>query len=237
MSELKVTKGTPISASKYNRLVDRLPSEAIGQGVGGLGFSQTTVMVKNETGANRDLGEIAILTDFDGPTDNIYETAENLVIKAEEPTWHTEIATIGVFLQPTPVDERGLVAINGMAVVKLKAAPQAEEQYVFIDEATPTQCKSSFSGFGKILSTITINSDQYAIVCIGDSQNLWRYVLLQDSAAPGPTQANLVDRRGANYGVISLLDPLALMSDQKTGDQGWCINCGNEFEAIQAPCG
>ena len=236
MSELKVTKGAPISASKYNRLVDRLPSEAIGQGVGGLGFSQTTVMVKNETGANRDLGEIAILTDFDGPTDTIYNVAENLVIKAESPSWHTSISTVAVFIQPTPNNERGLAVIAGMTVVKLRSAPQTDEQYVFVDETTTSQCKPSYSGFGKILSSMTVGSDQYAIVCIGDSQNLWRYVLLQDSAAPGPTQANLVDRRGTNYGVISLLDPLALMSDQKTGDQGWCINCGNEFEAIQAPC-
>lgn len=237
MSNLKATKGAPISARKWNQLVDRLPTEAAGQGVGGNRLWQTSVLTVNDSGSNRDIGDLVVLSGFDGPTDSVFDALESAVFTAESPSWHTSISALGVYTEPTPSNERGMVAIAGMALVKLKTAPDSSHTHVFIDHATPNQCVSGYSGFAKILSGVTIQTTEYAIVSMGECQNLWRYELKTNSAAPGPTNATLHDRRGDDFGTISLLDPLSLMSDQKTGDQGWCINCGNEFEAIQAPCG
>lgn len=235
--DLKAKAGDPITANFMNRIIDRLPNNADGFGVGGFRLSQTAVLTVNDSGANRDVGDLVVLTGFDGATTSIFDAMDSVVFTAESPTWHTAIASVGVYLEPTPVDERGMVAVSGMAMVKLDAAPQANHTHVFVDDTSTNQCKPSYSGFGKILSSMTVDGSEFAVVSIGDCQNLWRYELLADSAAPGPTNATLHDRRGNSHGTISLLDPLGLMSDQKTGDKGWCINCGNEFEAIQAPCG
>lgn len=237
MANLKATKGAAISARKWNQLVDRLPEEAIGFGVGGFRLNQTAVQVVNDSGADRDVGEVIVLSDFDGPTSDIYDAINTPMFTAEQSSWHTSIASMGVFLEPVPGGERGMVAISGLAMVKLSAAPDADHTHVFIDDQTTTVCRPSYSGVGKILATLSVSGSEYAMVSIGDCQNLWRYELLQDSVAPAPTNATLQDRRGNACGTISLRDPLALMSDQKIGDQGWCYNCGNEFEAIQAPCG
>ena len=236
MANLKANKGAPISARKWNQLVDRLPQDSMGEGVGGFRLNQTAVNVVNNSGGNRDVGEVVVLSSFDGPTSSIYDAIESPMFSADAASWHTQISSVGICLEPIPSNERGMVAVSGLALVKLSAAPQSNQTHVFIDDQTTTQCKPSYSGFAKILSALSVDSSNYAMVSIGDCQNLWRYELTSKSAAPGPTNAKLHDRRGGSHGTISLLDPLSLMSDQQTGDQGWCINCGNEFEAIQAPC-
>ncbi|OUV20036.1 MAG: hypothetical protein CBC48_21265, partial [bacterium TMED88] len=108
--------------------------------------------------------------------------------------------------------------------------------HVFVDPSTTTEAKTSYSGFARVLSGVTVGSDEFALACVGDRCDLWRYTLTQDSQAASATTATLKDRRGNTYGTINLLDPLSLMDDQSSGDSGWCIACGNEFEAIQGPC-
>lgn len=237
MSNLKATKGAQISATNWNRLVDRLPSDAIGQGVGGVGVSRTLFRVTNSSGANRDVGEIVSLSSYGGSTESVFDVLDSLELTANVPTWHTSISSIGICAEPIPDGEQGLVVVNGLCVIKLTSAATSGHTHVFVDPTTTTEGKSSYSGFAKILDSTTLDdSTELALAMMGHEQNLWRYECTGSSSAPSSTSVNLQDRRGNSFGTVNLLDPLSIMSDQTSGDTGWCLNCGNEFEAIQAPC-
>ena len=235
--DLKAKAGDPITATFMNRIIDRLPAEASGFGVGGLGMSRTMVRVSNSSGANRDVGEILALSAFGGSTASAFDANDSLELVGSAPVWHTSIDNIGVCAEPIPTGEQGMVVVSGLCLVKLTAAIASLETHVFIDPTTTTEAKPSYSGFAKILTTLTLDdATEMAFVMLGQEQNLWRYECTGASSAPSATSVTLKDRRGNTYGTVNMLDPLSIMSDQTSGDTGWCIQCGNEFEAIQAPC-
>ncbi|MDA7492696.1 hypothetical protein N8510_01225 [bacterium] len=233
--QLKVRPKQKITADYMNAIVDRLPKDQAGYAVGGLAMSRSTVQVLNSTGANRDLGDLVSLGSF-GSRSTVFDAVDSIELTASSPTWHTSIATVGVLAEPIPDGERGACVVQGFCIVKLSAALTTGHTHVFVDPSATTEAKSSYSGFARVLSDATAGGDDFALVCIGDRCDLWRYTLTQDSQASNATTATLKDRRGNTFGDINLLDPLSLMSDQESGDDGWCINCGNDFEAIQGPC-
>jgi hypothetical protein len=234
--QLKVKANQKLTADYMNAIVDRLPKDQAGYAVGGLAMSRSTVQVLNSTGADRDIGELVSLGSFGGSSSTVFDAVDSIELTASSPTWHTSIATVGVLAEPIPDGERGACVVQGFCLVKLSAALTTGHTHVFVDPSTTTEAKTSYSGFGRVLSGVTVGSDEFALACVGDRCDLWRYTLTQDSQAASATTATLKDRRGNTYGTINLLDPLSLMSDQSSGDSGWCIACGNEFEAIQGPC-
>jgi len=234
--QLKVKPNQKLTADYMNAIVDRLPKEQAGHAVGGLAMSRSTVQVLNSTGADREIGELVSLGSFGGNTDSVFDAVDSIELTASAITWHTSIATVGVLAEPIPSSERGACVVQGFCLVKLSAALTTGHTHVFVDPSTTTEAKSSYSGFARVLSGVTIGSDEFALACVGDRCDLWRYTLTQDSQAPSASTATLKDRRGNTFGTINLLDPLSLMDDQSSGDDGWCIACGNEFEAIQGPC-
>ncbi len=219
-----------------NAIVDRLPKDQAGYAVGGLAMSRSTVQVLNSTGANRNLGDLVSLSSFGGSGSTVFDAVDSIELTASLPTWHTSIATVAVLAEPIPDGERGECVVQGFCIVRLSAALTTGHTHVFVDPSTTTEGKTSYSGFARVLSQVTAGGDEFVLACIGDRCDLWRYTLTQDSQASNATTATLKDRRGNTFGDIDLLDPLSLMSDQESGDDGWCINCGNEFEAIQGPC-
>lgn len=237
MAYLKANPGSAISARNWNQIVDRLPADSLGQGVGGLPVSQTAVLSLNSSGANREIGDLLVTSSFDGPTATIYDAIDNAAFSVQSPAWHTSIDSIAVCGESTPTSERGLAIIAGVCLVKLDAAPASGHTHVFVDPTTPNRCKPSYSGFAKILAAITVGADNYAFVSLGDHQNWWRYELTQASQAPSTTTAKLLDLTDTQYAAsINLKDPDSLMSDQTTGDKGYCVNIGNDFYAMQATC-
>ena len=234
--QLKVKANQKLTADYMNAIVDRLPKDQAGYAVGGLAMSRSTVQVLNSTGANRDIGELVSLGSFGGSTSSVFDAVDSIELTASAIAWHTSLATVGVLAEPIPASERGACIVQGVCLVKLSAALTAGHTHLFVDPSTTTEAKTSYSGFARVLSGVTIGSDEFALACVGDRCDLWRYTLTQDSQAASATTATLKDRRGNTYGSIDLLDPLSLMSDQSSGDSGWCIACGNEFEAIQGPC-
>lgn len=234
--DLKAKAGDPITATFMNRIIDRLPANADGFGVPGAGLSQTAVQVVNNSGANRELGDLLVLSNFGGSTASEFDALDSLELGGGAPIWHSSIDSIGVCAEPIPSGERGRVIVSGLCLVKISAAITVGHTHVFVDPTTTTSAKTSYSGFAKILSAVSIPSNEMALVILGQEQNLWRYECTTASLAPSSTSVTLKDRRGNTYGTVDLLDPLSLMSDQVSGSTGWCINCGNEFEAIQAPC-
>lgn len=235
--DLKAKAGDPITATFMNRIIDRLPTEVSGFGVGGLSMSRTVVQVVNNSGSNRDIGELLSLSTFGGSVASSFDAIDSLELSASAPVWHSSIQTIGVCAEPIPSGERGLAVVGGLCFIKLSAAITSGHTHVFVDPSTTTSGKTSYSGFAKILASCSITAgDDLAIAMLGHEQNLWRYECTGSSSAPSATSVTLKDRRGNTYGTVDLLDPLSIMSDQVSGSTGWCINCGNEFEAIQAPC-
>lgn len=234
--QLKVKPNQKLTADYMNAIVDRLPKDQAGYAVGGLAMSRSTVQVVNDTGANRNLGDLVSLSSFGGSGSSVFDAVDSIELTASLPTWHSSIATVAALAEPIPNGERGECVVQGFCLVKLSAAFTTGHTHVFVDPSTTTEAKSSYSGFARVLSSVTIGSDEFALACVGDRCDLWRYTLTQDSQAPSASTATLKDRRGNAFGTINLLDPLSLMDDQSSGDSGWCIACGNEFEAIQGPC-
>ena len=63
--DLKVAAGNPIRAVKWNQLVDRLPTSGFGSAAGSGDMSRVMVQVLNETGADRETGEVVEIKAFD----------------------------------------------------------------------------------------------------------------------------------------------------------------------------
>jgi hypothetical protein len=239
--DLKVNPGDPITASYMNRIVDRLPQQTVGFPAIWSGLNNSVVEVLNNTGAQREIGNLIFLSSYDGSTTNVYDAIDSIGFVGIDPIWHTKISKIGICVEPIPNGERGKVIVDGLALLVLESEASSEHTHAFFDPIQPWNGKSSYSGFAKIIETFNIQeteTDQthWAWVLLGHEQNLWRYRCGQASAAPAETPVMLRDRRGNDYHTINLLDPLSIMSDQVSGNEGWCIQCGNEFEAIQAPC-
>jgi len=235
--ELKVQRGDPITAAFMNRVIDRLPKDEAGFGVGGQKLHRTMVQVVNNSGANREVGELLAVSNFGGSTASVFDAMDSLELDGELPVWHSAIDSIGVCAEPIPDGERGMVVVSGVCVVLLDGAITAGQTHVFVDPSTPTQSRASYSGFAKILSAFALDdATDMAFVVLGQEQPLWRYECTTGSSAPSATSVTLKDRRGGTYGTVDMLDPLSLMADQSSGSTGWCLQCGNEFEAIQAPC-
>jgi hypothetical protein len=234
-TDLKFKAGDPVSAKKLNTIIDRLPSNNIGSPVGGIRNSQTVVRVRND-GPSVVIGELVYLDEWLGPQHDQDEAKNGMIFKAIRPVWSSKVGLIGVAYQPIANGDIGLVVVGGLCVVKLSAAPTSDQKYCFVDPLEPWKAKPSYSGFGKIIGQWSPTGIEYGLVIVGDHQNLWRYECTTNSSAPSATTVTLQDRRGNGYGSVDLLDPLSIMSDQTSGDTGWCLQCGNEFEAIQAPC-
>ena len=231
MSDLKRTSGDPLTASTWNSLVDRLPRTESGLPASLGSINRSLVRVKNTTGSNRDLGELLHLSSYTGPAGH-HDMRGNIAFDAAVIVWHTAIARAVVCAEPIPNGQTGWAVLSGVCIIKAPAA--ADEPFVMIDPATPTQCKTALSGMARCLGVAATN---YVIANWGDAANLWRYELKEASNAPFATSAKLMRLDGTQFApTISLLDPLSLMEDQLTADTGFCFHVGNNFYAIQAPC-
>ena len=235
MSDLKAKVGQPVTADKWNRIVDRLPSTTAGNPAGGFAMSRVECLIKNSSGADRDIGELLSISGFDGPDgSNIYEVAKHAVYTAINPGWHGSINRIVVLAEPIPDGEYGRAVISGQCIVKITAG-SGTDPYVMIDASSVNECRGSTGGMGRLLCVF--DQPGYCMVNWRDGSNLWRYELTQDSQAPLGTTAKLLRLDGFLYAdEIGLLDPQSLMDDQVDGDGGLCVHTGNTFTAIQGPC-
>lgn len=242
MSDLKVQVGDRPSASKHNRIVDRLPGSTQGASVSASGMSRVEVPIINDSGADLDIGHALIIDTYDGvDATDPYEIGLSLRLECDSPTWHTAIARTVVLAGPIPDSEPGQAIVSGMCLVALSDS-DAAHRFVMIDPTDTKMFKTANSGIGRLLAIIPEDTPsdpaiEYGLVILGDTQNLWRYKLTQASQAPSVTTAKLYDRDGTEFAAsINLSDPESLMDDQTTDDTGWCIQCGEDFEAIQGPC-
>lgn len=235
MSNLKLRPGDQILASKWNGIVDRLPSTRQGNPAGSRLLNRVEVRVKNDTANNRDIGEVMAISSFDGPTGSvIFEILDNAVYKCVSPVWHTSIARLVILAEPIPAGEIGIAVLSGHCIVSLTSGADTD-QFVMIDPSSLNKCKGTTSGIGRLLAKLS--GGNYGLINFRDECTLWRYELTQASQAPAVTTAKLVDQAGNTFHTtMNLSDPLSLMDDQVTGDKGWCFQCGNLFQAIQGPC-
>lgn len=232
-SDLKVAKGDLIQARTINRIVDLLPVDEAGFGVGGLGIPRVTVTVKNGSGANRDIGQAMVISGWEGPDgSDPYSVPGSMAFEVDDPTWHTDIARLVVLAEAIPDGERGTAVISGVC---LAATTGTDNQFVMIDPASTNAFKTADAGVARVLHKIS--GEDYTLICLGHNQPLWRYELNENSLAPSDTTVDLVGLDGTVFSTaVELSDPLSLMDDQVTGDEGFCIHVGNKFYAIQGPC-
>ncbi|QDT07790.1 hypothetical protein K227x_62180 [Rubripirellula lacrimiformis] len=235
MSDLKAKPDEPVAAGKWNRVIDRLESSEAGFGAGGFGMSRVECQIKNSSGSNRDIGEVLAIDSWDGPDgSNVFEIPTSVVYDCVDPVWHTSISRLVILAEPIPDDGYGLAVISGHCLVSLSAG-SGSDSFVMLDPSSLNEMKGSTSGVGRLLAKLS--GGDYGLINFRDECARWRYELTEDSQAPAVTTAKLVDRSGTVFhSAINLSDPLSLMDDQVSGDEGFCDLCGNDFEAVQAPC-
>lgn len=168
-------------------------------------------------------------------TELLRQASKNLILKVKDPVWHTAIDNLVIPKSPIRNDVLSTVYSSRYAVLPVSGTASGRG-YAMIDPTTTTTLKASTSGIYKIVTTLS-DANSTSIVDLWQSQPLWKYELTQDSQAPSDTTAKLLMLDNTQFAAsINLSDPDSLMSDQVSGDKGWCIHCGNKFYAIQAVC-
>lgn len=235
MSDLKARSGQPITARKWNMVVDRLDSRTAGSAAGGFGMSRVECFIKNTSGNNRDIGEVLAIDSWDGPDGaNVFEVPTNVAYTAVDPVWHTSISRLVILAEPVPADGYGRAVLSGHCVVSLSAG-SGSVQYVMLDPTAINQLKGATGGVGRLLAKLS--GGDYGMINFRDDSDLWRYEMTQASQAPATTTAKLLGIDGTEFAAsINLTDPENLMDDQVIADTGYCHHVGNKFIAIQAPC-
>lgn len=234
MSDLKVSKGQPVTADKWNRVVDRLPSTIQGFGVGGSGVVRAEVRIKNDSGSDRDLGELLVIDDYDGPDgDSVYQIPKAIEFSCIDPVWHTKISNLVVLAEPIPDGGRGQAVLSGLCVVKLSDDTE-DQDFVMIDPENLNECLPSSGGIGRLLQMV---GETHAIVNFRDASNLFRYELTEASQAPDDTDAKLLRLDGTELSnAITLSDPEEMTEGKGSGYKGFCLLIGNKFHDIAGPC-
>lgn len=231
MNELKVMQGDPLSASKWNRLVDRTKNDSAGAPAALAFMSRVECMIRNDSGADRDIGECLVIDDYDGPTaTDLYSIPGNVELSCIAPVWHTNVSRLVILAEPIPDGEAGVAVLSGHCLAKASG----DDDFVMLDPTDTNVFKSATSGIARTIARV--DSD-YALINFRDSCDWWQYELTQASQAPSATTAKLIGRDGVEFASsINLSDPLSLMDDQASGDKGFCRFCGNDFEAVTGPC-
>jgi len=182
----------------------------------------------------------------------------NPQVLTSDPAWHTAIDNLVPVTENVPsssaVDKadggawHGMAATTAMLRVRLGASPPTD-RYLMLDPYgaySPAGgnhvMRTSDAGVWKIIAIDLESSSsdglRSALVDMRIGQPLWRYELTEDSQAPATTKAKLIRLDGDEFAPeIDLSDPLSLMDDQLEEDVGYCMNVGNAFHAINAPCG
>lgn len=237
MSDLKVKKGDNLSAEMWNSVVDRLPGSESGFGVGGSGFSRVECVALNDSGSDREIGELLVVDSYSGPSGAVYDIESGPLLTCNNPTWHTDISRVVVLSEPIADGDYGRVVLSGFCIIRLSAGA-ATDNFLMIDPANVNQMKGTTSGIARLIGFQDIGGDKYALANFRDESNVWHYELTQASQAPSDTTAKLVDLAGTEYAAsINLSDPKSYMDDQSSGDTGTCILSGDKFYALQANCG
>lgn len=230
MSDLKARVGEPITAGKWNRVVDRLESTTAGFSAGGFVMSRVECRIKNDSGANREFGEVLVIDDFDGPiTNDIFLVSQNIVYSCVTPVWHTAVDRLVVLAEPIPDGEYGKAVLSGQCIARTTSVIDSDT-YLMVHPEYPNRLKGGSSGQAKLLHKLTLTD--YAIVNLGEKQPLWRYSLRETSASPGTTKIALQDLDGIGWGIGELHDRLVLTYDQPAFYSGLCMLAGNQFHAI-----
>lgn len=178
-------------------------------------------------------------------------------VVAGDPVWHTGIDNL-IPVTETLAAASALGKADGgtwqgldkhVAILKVRVGLSDNDRFLMLDPSGGFSTSdgnkvmvTSDAGIWKIIALdLQSTSDGGLFIALVDmriSQPLWRYELLEDSFAPETTRAKLLRLDGDVFAdEILLSDPLSLMDDQLLGDVGYCINTGNEFYAINAPCG
>lgn len=159
---------------------------------------------------------------------------------ARQPVWHGEIDSVFPINKPVLKDGGFTIQDHRWSTVRLSEDVSPGElidlNFVMIDPEKPWLCKAASSGIWKILAK---TADKEVLVDTAVSNHRWRYTLKENWKSTG-TRASLRGIDGELFTTttteITLLDPEQLMSDQMTGDTGFCDLFGNKFYAIQATC-
>jgi len=117
------------------------------------------ILVRNDTGADRDRYAIVALGDpVFTRSENIFTFQEATLLKAIAPAWPAHFHSWGVLLEPLRANRIGRCLVSGIGVALVNfasAAAIAAHQYALVNDANYSYLESGFTGHARILARDT----------------------------------------------------------------------------------
>ena len=224
---LKVSTGDNLSATKWNRVIDRLPENQSGTGTSVGTLRQEIVFGKaiNDVA----LGEVRGLGDFYGDPAAPFNIGDGDIVDLAEPIFPTTCHMLLVPRQPINSDEIGPAVYDGGVLVRFREeTTQPQGNYCFPDPVDPTYMKRSTSGY----KISTVVSTDYSVASLGDVQQIWKFELLDNYNGSSTALCKLLtldDEEFAPSVEVHFLNCGTLPS----GSVGYCVFANGEFHAIE----
>ncbi|MCC9655278.1 hypothetical protein [Rhodopirellula halodulae] len=222
-----------IQASTWNKVESFFDGEGTSyKGVDALPLdSRCSVLnIKNSSGVNLLRGQILSWSSV--VYNHSYDSTEywrRPTLQGKLPAFPQDAEKIAVLQEPIKNGEIGLAAVGGItpAVVDIKKVGDA---YAYLGDSA-NNLISSTSGDAKILQAEGGLGPQFCLVSLGTSQHFWQVSVI------GGGSAALLGMSGEPTGIfVTVLDPLAMFTDLKSGSRAFVKQVGSEFYYIQAPC-
>ncbi|EMI21545.1 hypothetical protein RMSM_01524 [Rhodopirellula maiorica SM1] len=236
MANLKVNPGDAITAARHNQIVERLPTDKSGSPAIVGGMNHCWVPVQNDTENDFEEGDLVSVLDWQGPTDEIYDTQQAIKFLIEEANPDDTGLTYGVCLAPIAAGEPGRAVIAGVAHVNLEIT-DANHRYAILDSESPRSLTSATYGPWKIVDGVDGTSgDRGIVVFHSDPPQLVQFTLTSDWT-DGVATATVKTMTGETIKTANVIDTLDIFTALGSGDKGLGLMQGGIVYIIQAPCG
>ena len=225
-SNLKQQSGSVLTATNWNRVIDRLPDRGAGDGTSVNLINTTKVDCKAHV--DIAIGEVWAVDSYLGNTTDVYEIAPTHILSVTDVVWPENCHKIVVAERPVKADEVAPFTYNGGAIVELATGVG---DYAFPDPYNSLAMKRSSSGY-RILNLV--GTDR-AVVDLADVQPLWLYKLTETytggSSGTGHIHT-LYDEQFSSDPVTISFEADCRPESLSVGHTGYCIFADGAFYAI-----
>jgi hypothetical protein len=184
----KVRRGDPFEmpAKTFNAMIDLVRAGRagnIGAGVTNIVESETRVLVRNDSGADRSQFNILGLDDgiVFSPTDNLEEFKYNFALAGETPDENYHTGRFCVLQVPIGNGALGEAIVSGIAVCKVNVLQEWHTR-CDVTHGSTARLESNAHGSGKILYKESGTGEKWAVIKIGNSTfaHVWQGYLPSD---------------------------------------------------------
>lgn len=235
-----------IRATVWNRLESIANSGDLGAAGGSdplAAWPGIRVRARNANASLVDRFEPVVIIQPDLDPHTLAQAIRRPYFEVDKPTWPTSLGALAVAAEPIPAGAIGYVTITGLTPALVDVV-NVTDPFASLDPGDITRLRSCNCGEVRIWKPGGTGERTCIVELGGRSQMMWRYQLTADHTGTATVAAKLarfataletVDLFHASA-TFTLYDADQLIDDQVSTDIGYCIQVGNQFHAIQAPC-